>query len=243
RIVWRYDPHSPGRFADDFAARCEALRARDYPLTITINGPFWQLREWCGFEGLCMLMVDDPDLVQEMASFWTAFVTGVLGAVLEQVVPDQVMISEDMGYKLHSMVSPAMARRFLLPSWAEWGGMLRKAGCPLYSDDSDGYMAELLPLWIECGFNCCFPVEVAAGNDIVEYRRRFGRQMAYLGGLDKRALAAGGETMRAELLRVVPPLLEEGGFIPGCDHGVPPDISWPKFVAYAELLAQLTGWL
>ncbi|NLF03322.1 MAG: hypothetical protein GX601_20350, partial [Anaerolineales bacterium] len=41
RIVWRYDPHSPGRFADDFAARCEALRARDYPLTITINGPFW----------------------------------------------------------------------------------------------------------------------------------------------------------------------------------------------------------
>jgi hypothetical protein len=67
--------------------------------------------------------------------------------------------------------------------------------------------------------------------------------MAYLGGLDKRALAAGGETMRAELLRVVPTLLEEGGFIPGCDHGVPPDISWPNFVEYTRLLAQLTGWL
>ena len=45
-------------------------------------------------------------------------------------------------------------------------------------------------MWIEAGFNCCFPTEVAAGNDIVAYRRQYGKQMAYLGGLDKRALAA-----------------------------------------------------
>ncbi len=86
-------------------------------------------------------------------------------------------------------------------------------------------------------------MEVAAGNDIVEYRRLYGRKMAYIGGLDKRALAAGGKVMEQELMRVVPPLLEEGGFIPGCDHGVPPDISWPNFVEYTRLLAQLTGWL
>ena len=41
--------------------------------------------------------------------------------------------------------------------------------------------------------------------------------MAYTGGIDKRAVAVGGETMRAEVLRVVPPLLKEGGFIPGLD--------------------------
>lgn len=28
-----------------------------------------------------------------------------------------------------------------------------------------------------------------------------------------------------------------------CDHGVPPDISWPNFVEYSRLLAELTGWL
>jgi uroporphyrinogen decarboxylase len=67
--------------------------------------------------------------------------------------------------------------------------------------------------------------------------------MAYRGGIDKRAIAAGGQVMRDEVMRVVPPLLEDGGFIPGCDHGVPPDISWPNFMAYTGLLAQLTGWL
>jgi len=45
------------------------------------------------------------------------------------------------------------------------------------------------------------------------------------------------------VMRVVPPLLEEGGLIPSCDHGVPHDISWPNFVEYARLLARQTGWL
>jgi uroporphyrinogen decarboxylase len=67
--------------------------------------------------------------------------------------------------------------------------------------------------------------------------------MAYTGGIDKRALAAGGEALRSEVLRVVPPLLKLGGFIPGVDHGVPPDISWQNFIEYSRLLAQLTGWI
>ncbi len=67
--------------------------------------------------------------------------------------------------------------------------------------------------------------------------------MAYRGGIDKRAIAKGGKEMENEVMRVVPPLLKDGGFIPGCDHGVPPDISWPNFIEYTRLLAKLTGWL
>jgi uroporphyrinogen decarboxylase len=243
KIRWRYDPHHPERFPVDFEARCAALRARDYALRLTVNGPFWQLREWCGLEKLCTLMVDDPGFVQEMVDFWADFVLQTLSPILERVALDFVQVGEDMAYKAHSMISPAMTRRFLLPVWTQWVDAVKASGCPIVSMDSDGYVAELVPLWIEAGFNCCFPVEVAAGNDIVVYRRQYGRQMAYLGGLDKRALAAGGETMHREVMRVVPPLLEEGGFIPSCDHGVPPDVSWPNFVSYTRLLAQLTGWL
>jgi uroporphyrinogen decarboxylase len=243
KIRWRYDPSDPGRFPADFAERCLALRGRDYPLQLDFNGPFWQLREWCGFEGLCALMIDEPEFVQYMAEFWGDFVLRLLESILERVVPDSVQISEDMAYKEHAMISPAMTRRFLLPQYRKWVAALRGAGVPVIMVDSDGYIGELIPLWIEAGINACTPIEVAAGNDIVAFRRRFGRKMAYEGGIDKRALAAGGQAMRDEVLRVVPPLLEEGGFIPSCDHGVPPDISWPNFVEYSRLLAELTGWL
>lgn len=243
KMRWRYNPRHPERFPYDFEERCRILRDRDYVLGLNIPGPFWQLREWCGFEHLCILMIDEPDFVQEMVNFWTDFVMQTLEPILKRVELDIVVISEDMAYKAHSMISPAMVRRFLLPTYQKWVQAIKASGCPIVSVDSDGYIAQLIPIWIEAGINCCEPIEVAAGNDIVAYRRQFGKRMAYRGGIDKRALAAGGDVMRAEVMRVVPPLLEEGGFIPGCDHGVPPDISWPNFVEYARLLAELTGWL
>jgi uroporphyrinogen decarboxylase len=243
KIKWRYDPNDPQRFPPDFEERCEALTDRDYPLSVSFNGPFWQMREWVGMENLCLMMIEDPSLVSEMAATWTQFVSDTLQQITDRVELDTVRISEDMAYKAHSMISPAMVRQFLMPAYLQWVKEIKASGCPLVDMDSDGNIEVLIPLWIEAGINVCDPIEVAAGNDIVAYRERFGTQMAYRGGIDKRAIAAGGETMHAELLRVVPPLLKEGGFIPGCDHGVPPDISWPNFIEYTRLLAQLTGWL
>jgi uroporphyrinogen decarboxylase len=244
KLLWRYDPRDPARFPDDFEARCAALRGRDTVLSLAISGPFWQLREWCGFEGLCLMMVEQPGFVLEMVAFWEDFVLETLAPILRLAPPDHIVINEDMAYKLHSMISPAMVRRFLLPTWTRWVAAIKAASPRTVVDlDSDGFVGELLPLWLEAGCDACSPMEVAAGNDIVAYRRQYGTRIAYRGGIDKRALAKGGAVMRAELMRVVPPLLEQGGFIPGCDHGVPPDISWPNFVAYTRLLAELTGWL
>ena len=242
KLVWRYDPHHPERFPADFEERCRRLRDRDTILRLDLPGPFWQLREWCGFEHLCLLMIEQPDFVQEMAEFWMDFVLQTLGPILARVELDQVQINEDMAYKLHTMISPKMIGRFLMPVWKNWIAALKVGGCAVVTVDSDGYIGELLPLWMEAGFDGTWPVEVAAGNDIVAFRNKYGHQIAYGGGIDKRALAAGGDEMHAELMRVAP-IIRDGGYIPGCDHGVPPDISWPNFVEYTRRLAQLTGWL
>jgi uroporphyrinogen-III decarboxylase len=242
-MKWRYVAEDPQRVPADLAERGARLRDRDWVVGLHFNGPFWQLREWLGFENLCMMMAEDPDFVEELAGFWTDFVSRTLAQLLEHFSPDYTMISEDMAYKMHSMISPAMTRHFLGPAYERWVPQLKAGGCPLVCMDSDGFVGELIPLWIEYGIHCNAPVEVAAGNDLVAFRERWGRQMAYTGGLDKRALAEGGAAMAAEVKRVVPPLLREGGYIPGCDHGVPPDISWPNYVVYTRLLAQLSGWL
>lgn len=238
----RYNVDEPGRFPEDFAERCRQAQDRDYILSTNFPGPFWQLREWCGFEGLCMMMIDQPDFVAEMAEFWTDFVSRMLERIIEHVTLDVVGFSEDMAYKAKAMISPAMMRRFCKPSWDRWTGQLRSAGTPIVDMDSDGFIGEIIPLWIESGINVCNPIEVAAHNDINEFRRTFGRSIAYTGGVDKRAIAKGGQVIRDELKRIEP-VVKDGGYIPGCDHGVPSDISWPNFVDYGRLLAQMTGWL
>ncbi len=247
RVDWedmkrRYDANDPSRLPADAAERGQKLKKRKHFSQISFSGPFWQLREWLGFEQLCMMLYDDPAFVKEMISFWENHVARLLERTFEHFIPDSVHLSEDMAYKCFSMVSPAMAREFLLPTWKRWGEIIKAAGVPVYSMDSDGFIGELIPLWIEAGMNACDPIEVAAGNDIVAFRKTFGREMAFRGGVDKRAMAAGGKVIEDEIRRIEP-VIKDGGYIPGCDHGVPSDVSWPDFVNYTRLLAKTTGWL
>ena len=238
----RFDPNSAGRFGERFGERARDLQQNGIPTTVQVNGPFWQLREWLGFENLCTLFLDDPEFIREMVEFWTEFVSEALGRMLLEAPLDRLGISEDMAYKAHAMISPEMTRTFLAPTYRRWVDQVKSAGCQLVDVDSDGCIGELIPVWIECGVNVCDPMEVAAHNDLPALRTRFGKKMAFMGGVDKRAIAAGGRTMLEELDRLAP-VVADGGYIPSCDHGVPPDISWPDFVAYARRLAEVTGWL
>jgi Uroporphyrinogen decarboxylase (URO-D) len=241
-MKWRYNPEEPGRFPEDFAERARIMRERDYPVCLRFSGPFWQLREWCGFEPLCMMFIEQPEFIREMVSFWTEFVSETLEPILEAGIVDAIGFNEDMAYKEKSMISPAMTREFLKPAYDRWIGEARGAGVPIIDMDSDGKVDELIPIWIDAGVNVCDPMEVAAGNDLNEYRKLYGRKMAYTGGVDKRCMAKGGKVIEQELARLEP-VVRSGGYIPGCDHGVPPDISWPNFLHYSRLLAEMTGWL
>ncbi len=231
----RYDSADPARLPADAVKLGEQLRQRDYPLVLSFSGPYWILREWCGFEGLSMLFYDDPALVEEMIEFWEHYVLAMMRRVFACYTPDMVHFSEDMAYKGHAMLSMEMCRKFLLPTWKRWGECAKAHGVPLYGIDSDGCIDELIPLWIEAGIDVCDPVEVAAGNDIVQFRRKYGRDMAYRGGVDKREMARGGRFIEAELERLKP-VIHSGGFIPGCDHAIPSDVGWPEFVHYIRCL-------
>ena len=187
------------------------------------------------------MMVEKPELVTEMANHWCEFVLDITKKVLSKTDVDMFHISEDMAYKEKSMISPAMCREFLMPTWKKWGEAI-KGKSPIYCVDSDGDVEELIPLWIESGLNACDPLEAAAGNDISKYRKMFGKKMAFMGGVDKREMAKSGNNIITEMNRLLP-TIKDGGYIPSCDHGVPPDVSWQAFQEYGKLLAKATGWL
>ena len=239
----RYNPNDPVRFPPDFAAQCAALKDRDELMLLKFNGVFWQLREWCGMEDLCIMMVEQPEWVMEMANFWKDFVTSMLKKILPHIELDAVFITEDMAYKAHPMISPDMTRTFILPAYNEWVPAIKNSGCPIVEIDSDGYIDDLIPLWIEAGVNCCSPIEVAAHCNLIDYRKKYGAKMAYLQGIDKRLIAKGGQEMRDHVTLIMEAMKKEGGFIPGCDHGVPNDVTWARYLEFSEHLARLCGWI
>ena len=88
---------------------------------------------------------------------------------------------------------------------------------------------------MEGGINVLWPVEPAAGMEPLELRKEYGRDLRLWGGIDKRALARGRDDIEHELLRKVPALLEDGGYIPMLDHDVPPDVPYDNYLYYVEI--------
>lgn len=238
----RYDSSDPARFSEDAPGTGKRLTDRTHPIVINLNGPFWQLREWLGFERLCLLFHDDPGWIKEMIAFWEEFTSRLLDKLFTCVVPDHVHFSEDMAYKAHPMISPAWTREFLLPSWSRWSGICHRAGVRVVGIDSDGDVSTLIPIMIDAGFDYIDPMEVAAGNDLPALRREYGNKVAFGGGIDKREIARGGQHIVREIDRLRP-VIESGGYIPSCDHGIPVDVGWTDFVHYVQVLARATGWL
>ena len=195
-----------------------------------------------GFERLCELFLDDPAWVREMIAFWEEHIATLLARAFVHLTPDHVHISEDMAYKAHPMIGPDMTREFLLPTWRRWADLCHGAGVPLVGIDSDGDITSLIPVMLDAGIDMVDPMEVAAGIDLPALRREYGTRLAYRGGIDKRCIARGGAAIAQEIERLRP-VIDSGGYIPGCDHGVPSDVSWPDFVRYVSLLAQATRWL
>ena len=81
-------------------------------------------------------------------------------------------------------------------------------------------------------------MEVAAGMNVLELRKRFGKDLIMAGGMDKRVLASDKSSIRKMVEERIP-LIEEGGYIPGCDHVIPPDVSWENYLYYRKLLLRI----
>lgn len=234
----RLNPDSPGRYPEDWEEKVRGWRQRDYPLTIRMGSIFGWLRNWMGLERICATFYDDPDWIQEMMDYLAGFCCACGRRALEDLDLDYVLLWEDMAYKSGPMISPAMFRRFMLRPYKQLTGFIRDHGVELIIVDSDGYAEPLIPLWMEGGVNGIYPLERAADMDPIRLRNRFGRELRMLGGIDKRAMIAGPAAAIDAQLAYVAPLLREGGYIPWCDHWVPPDVSLKNYLYYVKRMKE-----
>jgi hypothetical protein len=99
----------------------------------------------------------------------------------------------------------------------------------------------LIPGILKWGFNCLWACEVnVEAMDYRSLRKEFGRDLRLIGGIDLDALRKGKTAIRREIEEKVPPLIEDGGFIPLADGRVRADVSFENYAYYRRLLAEVT---
>jgi hypothetical protein len=229
----RLNPKAPIRYPEYWEENVRMWRQRDYPLTLRMGSIFGWLRNWMGLEAIALALYDDPEWIQEMMNTLSDFCCTCGERALQEVDLDYILLWEDMAYKNGPLISPRMFRQFMLQPYKKLTGFIRDHGIKLIFVDSDGDSQMLLPLWIEGGVNGFYPIERAAGMDSIQLRQRFGRELRLMGGIDKRAMIAGPNAIDAEINNILP-LLKEGGYIPWCDHHVPPDVPLRHYQYYVK---------
>jgi uroporphyrinogen decarboxylase len=216
------------------------------------QGFFCTLNYGPGFTKVCnlveptrtlMAMIEDPDWVADM------FLTDaqLCADMTEEMIArgfhfDAGWIFDDLGYKHKGFFSPAAYRELLWPAHKLICDCCHSHGLAMLLH-SCGYVTEFVPLFIEAGFDCLQPLEVKAGNDLLALKRQYGDRLAFMGGIDVRAMADPDPTViEREIATKVPAAKEGGGYIFHSDHSVPDNVSFAQYQRVMELVGQYGGY-
>jgi len=240
----RLDPETPGRFPENWEVRCQLWlnSQRQQVLTLPGGSLYGWLRNWMGLEQLSMTVYDDPTFFNEMVTTVADCVLAVLEKTLASGVQfDACGMWEDMAYNAGPLLSPRHFKKYLVPHYRRIADLCHRYGVDVIWLDCDGKIDALLPLWLDAGINCMFPLEIGTwGADPVKYRQMYGKELLLMGGFDKHILAQSKADIEREINRLAP-LVEEGGFIGFCDHRVPPDVPYENYLFYLEKVRKIWG--
>jgi uroporphyrinogen decarboxylase len=216
------------------------LRHSELPVGVNFGSFIGRIRNWIGFQNLAFLSYDDPALLEEMVAHVTELKLKYLPPLLDKIEFDFASGWEDICFNSGPLLSPKVFKEVIMPHMVPVIKLLRQHGIDVIFTDCDGNIQALVPLWLGVGLNCMFPYEVNAGNDILENRREYGRDLLFLGGFDKFALFNSKEAVLAEF-RKLEPLMADGGFIPHIDHRCPDGVSFEMYQYYIREKCHFLG--
>jgi len=241
RFKERLNPEDPARHQTDYRKLGAELLRSELPVGVNLGSFFGVPRDWIGFENIALMCYDDRELVEEIVATLAELYYSQLSLALKHVEVDFAAGWEDICFRSGPIISPQMFREIVGPHLKRVCDLLREHGCTVIWTDCDGDVTALVPVWLECGLNCMFPLEVHPGSDPVKFRRLYGHRILLRGGLRKYALAGSRQDILAELKRVEH-VLEDGGYIPHGDHRIPQDVPYDNYRYYVREKLHMLGW-
>jgi len=231
---------SPERIPWDYLkANYKKWRAEGYWVDAKLNFGFQTVEAFLlGAERMLIALLEDPEWCVEMFNHYL----DVDIALYEQVWDagyhfDAITWTDDLGYKNGMFFSPKIYRELLKPvqkravDWAHRkGAMVRCHSC--------GNINTVVPDLVDLGIDLLHPLEVKVGMDPLNIKRVHGDRLAIHGGLNA-MLWKDLNAITAEIERLVPALMESGGYVFAADHSIPNDVSFENMKAIVELAKKI----
>lgn len=242
--VERYPWPDPALY--DFDALNVTLH--DWTGEYALRGPYWVSAPL--FCTTCNLMGIEEALCRMLAApaVFEACVERVFGfsaGYVERFVQtagdrlDILYLADDFATQRGLMMSPMLWRKFLKPRYEQLFAIGKRRGLPIWFH-SCGDITSVLPDLIEIGMDVWETVQLQTlPMTPVELKRRYGRDLAFFGGVNTQSLPFKDPAEVAdEVRRSIEALAEGGGYICGPDHHIKPDVPPANVIALFETARQ-----
>jgi uroporphyrinogen decarboxylase len=94
-------------------------------------------------------------------------------------------------------------------------------------------------MFVLAGFKCLEPLEVKAGMNLIELKKQFGEKLAFMGGIDVRAMAnPNPDVILEEIRNKITIAKQGGGYIFHSDHSVPDNVSFQQYQRVIALVRE-----
>lgn len=186
---------------------------------------------------LLMAMVEDPAWVREMMTTQVKLMIELGRLMIAKGIKfDALFTCNDMGYRNASLFSPNTYREVVFEGDEMLFGFCHDQGMKTILH-SCGCVKGLIPQLIEAGLDCLQPLEVKAGMDLSELKEKYGEQLAFMGGIDVRAMAdPDPKRIEEEIARKFEVAMKDGAYIYYSDHSVPDNVSFQQYQRVMELV-------
>lgn len=209
----------------------------EYSIRFRLMGFFWSIRDLMDNEPMLYAWYDYPEMIQDIHRFQLDLYKEQMDKILNIVKPEVLFFEEDLSGKNGPMISPETFDEFLRPCYEEIIPFLKDRGVQNVFVDTDGDFTRLIPNFISSGVDGFLPVDVNAGVDIVDVRRRFP-DVKFIGGFNKLEILKGPEAIDREFKRLEP-VIRQGGYLCGIDHQAAPGTPYAYYQYYIKRLGEV----
>jgi hypothetical protein len=150
---------------------------------------------------------------------------------------DGFVIWGDVAYKAGTFISPDYWREYFKPWVARMTEYAHARGLPVIYHGC-GNVHKIFPDYLEIGIDAYNPLEVKAGVDVNDLRRRYGHKIGFCGGSDMQVWETGDKAkIRREVLGKLN-AAKGGGYIFQSDHSVAGDVSGHTYDYIVKLVRE-----
>jgi len=226
-LDFRYKGFDPEKFRTD--RRCIFCKT---------GGPFLRSAHVRGKQNFLYDIAGDPEFAKALADRVADHIIEIGKESLRrgELFDTGLWIYDDMGSNLQPLMSPKSFEKIFLPAYKRMVKAFKSAGAKKVVLHSDGNIEPLLDMIIEAGIDAINPVEPKAGLNIPRLKAKYGKKLAYIGGMCNANVLPYGTFKDIELqANEIIECAKDGGVAIGA-HSIGPDIPVKNYLHYHEFV-------